>query len=168
MRADKRVVHVGVRHFEEMVCQRRRSRPRRIHGRRSIDLGFSHAEMNLTRLMHSQSIRPRHQDIAGHPPASHLRHTRHLPGALLILAVLASTTLPLAARITRSRSTASSTQFGLAPSGPAPSIWSPLYSFVIGSGVEFRVFAKLSGRRRGATNKALGWIRTYFLLWRWD
>lgn len=59
--------------------------------------------------------------------------TRRISQSLLVLAVLVLTALPVSARIVKSRPSAAYTPFGV-----TPSIWSPLYSFVIGSGVEFQ------------------------------
>jgi len=53
---------------------------------------------------------------------------------LLIVAGLLATALPAAARITRTRPSASSTAY----STPAPSIWAPLSAFVLGAGVDYR------------------------------
>ena len=53
---------------------------------------------------------------------------------LFIAAAVLATALPVSARITKSRSSASTP----ATPGAEPSIWAPIYSLVIGSGVEYQ------------------------------
>ena len=52
----------------------------------------------------------------------------------LVAATLLAATLPASARITRSRSTASSGTVSV----PVKTFWTPFYSLVIGSGVEYQ------------------------------
>lgn len=60
---------------------------------------------------------------------------KRIPLVLLLAVILAFTTLPASARITRSRSSAASTT---AAPGGKPSLLTPFYSLVLGSGIEYQ------------------------------